>query len=218
MLNWAVRYLPIITALEKLRPATVLEVGSGSQGLARYAGRTIVGVDITFSPPLHPALVPVRASALALPFPDDSFEAVVSSDMLEHVPHDGRAAAIYELLRVARRFVVLAYPVGAGAMDDDAQLAQRLARLRRPRPAWLEEHLATGHPTRDEVAALLDERATIRSRQSISNRRVHRNLLFAEAIPGIGHVVRRGDMRTARALASLMQRGEGYRELLVLER
>jgi SAM-dependent methyltransferase len=44
--------------------------------------------------------VTLRADALALPFPNDSFDRVIASEILEHVPQDG--AAITEIFRVLR--------------------------------------------------------------------------------------------------------------------
>ena len=44
--------------------------------------------------------VTLRADALALPFPDDSFDRVIAAEILEHVPQD--RAAIAEIVRVLR--------------------------------------------------------------------------------------------------------------------
>lgn len=42
----------------------------------------------------------VRGDALALPFPDDSFDCVIASEVLEHIPAD--ETAMREIVRVAR--------------------------------------------------------------------------------------------------------------------
>jgi len=58
------------------------------------------------------------------PFPlsDASFDVVVSCDTLEHVPPERRQAFLDELLRVARRYVVLAAPFD----NEDTRLAEQI--------------------------------------------------------------------------------------------
>lgn len=50
--------------------------------------------------PAGAAATTMAGDALGLPFPDDSFDCVIASEILEHVPEDERAIA--ELVRVAR--------------------------------------------------------------------------------------------------------------------
>ncbi|TMI53118.1 class I SAM-dependent methyltransferase [Candidatus Bathyarchaeota archaeon] len=113
------RYSPAVSTVQGHlghRAALVLDVGSGPQGLARFLRRTIVGVDVGFADDavLSPEsfLLPVRASATDLPFRDRSFDAVVSMDMLEHIPRSDRSRVVSELLRVGRSLVVLGFPFG----------------------------------------------------------------------------------------------------------
>src|SRR3989344_3039399 len=96
----ALRYLPMIWKIQRAQPGLfdVLEVGSGGLGIAPYLKRSVVGVDLVFPPPVHPQLVPVKASAARLPFADNSFAVVVSSDMLEHLSKSDRVAAISEMM------------------------------------------------------------------------------------------------------------------------
>ena len=65
-------------------------------------------------------LTGVAADALHLPFPDKSFDVVLSSETLEHVSDPG--AVIAELVRVARHYVVLSTP----AARDKAALEEHL--------------------------------------------------------------------------------------------
>ena len=52
----------------------------------------------------------VRATGMQLPFRDRAFDLVCSLDTLEHIPADGRAAFIGELIRVTRDGLYLAFP------------------------------------------------------------------------------------------------------------
>jgi SAM-dependent methyltransferase len=63
------------------------------------------------------AFVAVNGDATALPFPDSSFERVIASEIVEHIPDD--ASAFKELARVLR-------PGGMLAVTVPARLAERL--------------------------------------------------------------------------------------------
>ncbi len=87
---------------------TVLDVGCGS--LVPYfahlesTGRVVTGVDFSASfidtARAKGQVRSVQADATALPFPDGSFDAVLCSETLEHVPDDrGAVAEIHRVLR-----------------------------------------------------------------------------------------------------------------------
>lgn len=63
------------------------------------------------------AFVAVNGDATALPFPDDSFERVIASEVVEHIPDDARAFS--ELARVLR-------PGGTLAVTVPAWFAERI--------------------------------------------------------------------------------------------
>ena len=150
MINQALRYQPVVRLLRAASPDRVLEVGSGPEGLAMFWHGPVLGVDVHFKRrPIHPS---IAASAIALPFADHTWPVVVSCDMLEHIPAQGRTRAVAEMARVTSERLYLAFPSGPWAWEVYLRLA---ARLGRRAPAWLHEHLQLGLPDAHKVAIQL---------------------------------------------------------------
>jgi len=150
LIDHAVRYLPILRLLRTASGETgsVLEIGSGAYGLGEYYSSRFVGCDVKFDENPRPPMSPVVASASKLPFSDACFDAVVASDVLEHVHPKARPEVLREALRVAREIVVVGFPCGPRAYAVDQRLFARYQHCGRPVPPWLEEHML--HPFPDE--------------------------------------------------------------------
>ena len=58
----------------------------------------------------HPGITPVQGDVTDLNFPDDSFDVVVCTEVLEHIPPSGLAAACAEIQRVARFELLVGVP------------------------------------------------------------------------------------------------------------
>lgn len=163
MLDQAVRYGAILAQPEFKRGGKLLEIGSGSRGIAAFNLKEAVGVDPLFREKPAPGLIAIQASATALPLRTGCFDRVVCSDVLEHLDASDRPAAIWEMIRVARGTIFLACPCGDGARKVDRRLAglYRFSRIRWP--DWLEEHLQKRIPDADQIRdALLQQGATWR--------------------------------------------------------
>jgi hypothetical protein len=143
VLNWAARYFPILRALRPWASKTdsLLEIGPGSAGIGQFYRGPFVGCEINFLYPPKPPMLPVVATATNLPFGDMSFDGVVVSDVLEHVPPEARMLVIRETLRVMRKIAIFGFPSGGKAFESDVQLAEVYDRSLRNRPDWLKEHL-----------------------------------------------------------------------------
>ena len=99
-------------------PASILEVGCGQGWLTAELAKAlpnarIVGIEIrpeavAYARSLVPTAEFFEGDAHRLPFGDASFDAVVSSEMLEHVARP--EVALDEIVRVGRGFSVLSVP------------------------------------------------------------------------------------------------------------
>lgn len=91
---------------------SIVDVGCGdgaiTDALAQH--RRVVGVDSSRAALAHVRTESVLADAAALPFEDRSFDLALSSQMLEHLDDDTYAAALAELMRVARDHVLVSVP------------------------------------------------------------------------------------------------------------
>ena len=131
-------------ALDMENGCRVLEIGSGAIGLGQFWRHPFVGCDVNFAEKPRAPMQAVKCSGSRLPFSDQSFDAVVSSDVMEHVAPEWRRNVVSEALRVSRKVVVIGYPCGSSAFAADAELRQWYLKRRKEPPTWLEEHML--HP------------------------------------------------------------------------
>ena len=76
----------------------------------------------------------LRGDARTLPFPDDTFDVVITSEVLEHIQDD--VAAIGEMVRVLQpRRSLRGHGAGAIPGDDQLEAERRVPRARRRRAA-----------------------------------------------------------------------------------
>jgi ubiquinone/menaquinone biosynthesis C-methylase UbiE len=125
-----------VRALEGLSPARILEVGSGTGELLRAVARRFPGAELTGIDLDAQALALaekklrkdgtvarlVLAPAQALPFADATFDLVLSSLMLHHLPTKEKVRALREWRRVLE-------PHGALLLVDFGVPRSRLAKL-----------------------------------------------------------------------------------------
>lgn len=168
----ALRYGAVIELLRPLFRADlrVLEVGSGAAGITAYLKFPVVGVDTAFERTealATPYLTRVEASAQALPFEDESFDVVLSVEMLEHIPAAARSDVLREMFRVLRPGgrMIVTFPADDAARRLDLRLNEAYRRRYGADHPWVAEHIAEGVPATAEVAALardiVDGRGTV---------------------------------------------------------
>ncbi|MDX2169834.1 MAG: class I SAM-dependent methyltransferase, partial [Deltaproteobacteria bacterium] len=186
------RKLKIFRWLDRLEFGSALDVGSGFDIFpelihARY------GAEAFYSDFTHAMNLPygaaasrldhaVTVNAARLPFPDDSIDLVMASEVLEHLVRP--IEVIAELVRVARRYVVMT-----------SLEALAVNRWERARQHW---HIDTRQPHVERNFFLAAELDAI-----FGPRWLHENLLFAPALPASTFA---GAAEQAAAYAALDQR------------
>jgi hypothetical protein len=150
VINQLVRYAPLLKRLEG-ETGSILEIGSGPDGIASYLRRQCVGLEINFHTTPDPYLIPVAGTATHLPFTDRAFDIVLIMDTMEHIPVELRADAISEAGRVCRGTLIVGGPMGAAARTADDRLASHYAMKGIELPDWLREHLTRRAPDVNEV-------------------------------------------------------------------
>ncbi len=156
------RYLPITSKLKQvdnLKTVKLLEVGSGNWGIGEFLQKEVTCVDTSFNEELSKFNKPVRVSDASLPFPDNSFDYVVSVDMLEHLNKENRAKSVSEMIRVARKGIFIAVPEGKRAEEQDFYLAKLYKTVHGEDYPFLKEHIENKLPRREELIKIVESSA-----------------------------------------------------------
>lgn len=93
-----------------------------------------------------------------LPFADETFDAVVALEVLEHLPAERRREFLSDCLRVARHGAVFTCPNGVPEVIEAERLASAVYQQANGTPhPFLQEHQHFGIPTEQEITSLLGE-------------------------------------------------------------
>jgi ubiquinone/menaquinone biosynthesis C-methylase UbiE len=67
----------------------------------------------------------VQGSLSSIPWPDDTFDIVFSSEVLEHIPSQQIPACLSEMVRVSRGFLVMTISLRLARADDPSGAPER---------------------------------------------------------------------------------------------
>lgn len=164
----ALRYLPIVKDIErKLTKGRVLDVGSGEYGLATYIPKKykVTGTDVDFGEKRSKKLKIVKASVENLPFKDKAFPVVVCVDMMEHLPAKIREKSIDEMVRVAGKYLYIAFPRGKMSGVIDRYIDKYYFLTHKENLPYLKEHIEYGLPKEEKMVRAIEKSAKKRGRK-----------------------------------------------------
>lgn len=211
MLNQLARYSAVVPIVEETAGETLLEVGSGSEGIARFADErwrlTVCDRDFSDYGAVEvpeDGLRRIEGDVTKLPFDDGEFDVVVALDLLEHLPAELRPVALAELARVTRVRLVAGCPCGERALRSDRLLARYYGLQPRATPPWLVEHLDNGFPRPEVLREALAPFGVVRL---LPNERIaaHQVVSLLEATPYVARLM----LRIAARLEAGMPAADG---------
>ncbi|MCI0445898.1 glycosyltransferase [bacterium] len=145
----------VLKAYAQDRRLKILEVGGALSSALHHlsSNHKIWITDSISAKDIH-----LRSSGLSLPFQPKTFDAVVCTDVLEHVPQKDRERLIEELQRVTGRILILGFP----QHSPESKVAEEIlsAWIRETSGSdysFLEEHHTYGLPDAAEVRAILNK-------------------------------------------------------------
>jgi SAM-dependent methyltransferase len=129
----------------------ILDVGGGSEFFEQQLKKTELVFELTILDIIpRPAGIKVayiQGDATNMELDDRSYDVVVSTDVLEHIPEKGKKAFLEECLRVAKEVCIVAGPLATdGVNDAEITVNNFNKKLFGVGQDWLEEHFLYGKP------------------------------------------------------------------------
>lgn len=152
--RWSYGNRIIDTAIQAFTPNSVLDAGCGrgdTVEILRQRGIHAVGVDIAnIALPNKPYFH--ACSITQLPFSDQSFDLVFSSEVLEHIPEREIPRVVGELVRVSQRFLFLTISLRPSSNNNAYHVTLK------PRTWWENHFTALGCQIRDDIVSRIQKR------------------------------------------------------------
>lgn len=140
------RYLLQASVLEAyqmhqgIKKLKVLDVGGSGSIITQFIDVDLSIIDIL--PNKDKVANYIQCDALVMPFADKTFDAVISCDVLEHIPKDDRPAFLRESARVTKDLMIVAAPYNLeGVRDAETQANNFYKEMTGEDHRWLLEHL-----------------------------------------------------------------------------
>lgn len=146
------------------KPLHMLDIGGGSPYMSRIFEELSVPYDVStldiLPKPQGISGKYIQGDATDMTFRDESYDIVVSTDVLEHIPFEKKKAFIEEAVRVTKDYLIIAAPFNTESVDTAEQLTNDFnIKLFGEGQSWLEEHFKNKKPELDQIKKILKSHA-----------------------------------------------------------
>jgi len=109
-----------------LQVESILDVGCGSGIITNELPEHIsaFGLDLSFAALRQVQQPKCMGSIISIPFPDNTFDLVLTSDVLEHLNDQELSCALLELQRVSKKFVLVTVPLNEQLQTNFAKCGE----------------------------------------------------------------------------------------------
>ena len=143
-------------------------MGSGNIGIVPYLNRNITGLDNYFYKSEDKRIKIIKGDTAQIPFKDNSFDVVISMDMMEHIKPHVRKKSVQEMLRVTKKYLIIGFPTGRCAHKQDVYVVNLTKKIFGKEDPFAKEHLDFPLPMEKEFLDFLVKKY-IRSVKRINN-------------------------------------------------
>jgi len=110
-----ISYYCQIKSIYRLNPKNILEIGIGNRTVTNYLlahGYSVTTMDIDEN--LKPDII---GDIRKIPVEDNTFDAVLAAEVIEHIPWQDVPAALKEIHRVTKKYAVISTPYSSGSLE-----------------------------------------------------------------------------------------------------
>lgn len=110
-----IAYFYQIDLIRQLKPQNVLEIGVGNKTVSNYLKYHGIKIDTCdFDESLEPDYV---ADIRNLPFEENSYDAIMACEVLEHIPWEDVDKALSELYRISKKHAIISIPYASASFE-----------------------------------------------------------------------------------------------------
>ena len=151
------------TYTDKKISVQILDVGGGSEYMQQQLDTLNISYELTvldiLPKPANMKAKYIQGDATNMPFENNEYDIVISTDVLEHIPTKSKKKFVEECVRVSSDLFILAAPFNTPGVDEAEVVVNEFnIKLFGTPQNWLEEHLRLGKPNLSLVREVLNEK------------------------------------------------------------